>query len=278
MALNNISTEIAGDGSDPVATKLLRRDDKLALAATKRQATGTTGYRPLNQIVGTHQAYVAGILSTVSGTGADVIGHPWSSGPTVPGPFTLNWYGTVSQPIATTGTYATDNGGITLHPDSYIDVGSTLQGTTFTITLDANLGLGWTGNRWNAIWANEVYDTGRGIHCYWDSSTYVDIGSPNHEVEFATPNITDNQRRLYTFVVEDTTILFYINGSLIGSNNIPSFILPVGSNFYIGARHSGDGSGYTDSQGGTYFSLKVESAALTGQQVADAYTAWLATL
>ena len=79
MALNNISTEVAGDGSDPVATKLLRRDDKLALAATKRQASGTPGYRPLNQIIGTHQAYVAGVLSTVSGTNASVIGHPWSS-------------------------------------------------------------------------------------------------------------------------------------------------------------------------------------------------------
>lgn len=79
MALNNISTEVAGDGSDPVATKLLRRDDKLALAAAKRQAVGTPGYRPLNHITGTHQAYVAGVLSTVSGSNASVIGHPWSS-------------------------------------------------------------------------------------------------------------------------------------------------------------------------------------------------------
>ena len=78
MALNGISTEVAGDGSDPIATKLLRRNDKLALAATKRQAVGTPGFRPYNTIVGTHQAYVAGTLNTTSGTGSPAIGHPWT--------------------------------------------------------------------------------------------------------------------------------------------------------------------------------------------------------
>lgn len=94
MALNNISTEVAGDGSDPVATKLLRRNDKLALAATERQAVGTPGYRPLNHIVGTHQAYVAGTLTNVSGTDASVIGHPWSEG-SFSSPYTVRqWLGT----------------------------------------------------------------------------------------------------------------------------------------------------------------------------------------
>jgi len=44
MALNGISTEVAGDGSNPIATKVLRRTDKLNLAKTKRQSTGTNGY------------------------------------------------------------------------------------------------------------------------------------------------------------------------------------------------------------------------------------------
>ena len=82
MAANGISTEVSGDGSNPVATKLLRRDDKLALAAAKRQAVGTPGYRDYNTITGTHTAYVNGIngatLTTVSGTTAPTIAHPWS--------------------------------------------------------------------------------------------------------------------------------------------------------------------------------------------------------
>ena len=77
MAANGISTEIIP--GDHVATKLKRRADKLALAATKRQNVGTTGYRPLNKIVGTHQAYVNGELTTETGTASPSPGHPWST-------------------------------------------------------------------------------------------------------------------------------------------------------------------------------------------------------
>jgi hypothetical protein len=78
MSTNGISTKVAGNGSNPVATKILRRNDKLALAATKRSAVGTPGYRPLNSIVGTHVAYVGTSTSTVSGSASPVVGHPWS--------------------------------------------------------------------------------------------------------------------------------------------------------------------------------------------------------
>lgn len=79
MAQNGISTETAGN---PVATKILRRTDKLALAAAKRGTVGTPGYRPLNTIVGTHTAYVNGTggatTATLSGTASPTDGHPWS--------------------------------------------------------------------------------------------------------------------------------------------------------------------------------------------------------
>lgn len=84
MALNGISTEVAGDGSDPTATKILRRTDKLDLAQFKRSIPDTIGFRSLNQIEGTHLAYVNGIggssLQTLSGSTAPTIGHPWSLG------------------------------------------------------------------------------------------------------------------------------------------------------------------------------------------------------
>ena len=83
MALNGISTEVSGDGSDPVATKLKRRADKLALAAAKRSTVDTPGYRNLNAIAGSHPAYVNGVggatTSTESGTASPTGGHPWST-------------------------------------------------------------------------------------------------------------------------------------------------------------------------------------------------------
>lgn len=79
MALNGISTLISGDGSDPDANKLSRRDAKLALAATERQDVGNVGYRQYNTIVGVHDAYVNGNLNAnVSGTTSPTTGHPWS--------------------------------------------------------------------------------------------------------------------------------------------------------------------------------------------------------
>lgn len=80
MALNGISTEtvIVSGSIDPVATRLLRRDDKLELAQDKRQSTATYGYRVLNIITGTHIAYVSTTTSTlVSGTASPAVGHPW---------------------------------------------------------------------------------------------------------------------------------------------------------------------------------------------------------
>ena len=67
MAANGISTEKVTTGGvyDAAATKLKRRDDKLALAQTKRQLVGTVGYRPYN-------------VYTSPGTHSPTIGHPWT--------------------------------------------------------------------------------------------------------------------------------------------------------------------------------------------------------
>lgn len=79
MAINGISTLVSGDGSNPDANKLARRDAKLALAATERQDAGNVGFRQYNTIVGVHDAYVNGNLTaTVSGTASPTEGRPWS--------------------------------------------------------------------------------------------------------------------------------------------------------------------------------------------------------
>ena len=67
MAANGISTEVVAPGGvyNAAATKLKRRDDKLALAQTKRQLVGTVGYRPYN-------------VYTSPGTVSPAEGHPWT--------------------------------------------------------------------------------------------------------------------------------------------------------------------------------------------------------
>lgn len=77
MAANGISTETVGNPIDPVATKIKRREDKLALAADKK-ATPGIAYRPYNVISGTFEAYVMGTLQTLTGTNSPTDHHPWS--------------------------------------------------------------------------------------------------------------------------------------------------------------------------------------------------------
>lgn len=79
MSKNGISTQVAGNGSNPVATKILRRNAKLALAAGKRSTTNTPGYRTLNTISGSHTAYVGTSTATVSGTASPTVGRPWAT-------------------------------------------------------------------------------------------------------------------------------------------------------------------------------------------------------
>jgi len=62
MAANGISTEV---GANAAATKLKRKNDKLALAKAKRQAVGTNGYRQYNKYAS-------------PGTVAPAIGRPWT--------------------------------------------------------------------------------------------------------------------------------------------------------------------------------------------------------
>ena len=82
MAQNGISTEtvVVSGHIDPVATKIKRRTDKLALAQTKRQSSTSTWHRVLNIISGTHVAYVSTSTATISGTASPAVGHPWTLG------------------------------------------------------------------------------------------------------------------------------------------------------------------------------------------------------
>lgn len=78
MATNGISTTTS---TTAIATKVSRRELKLALAASKRATVNIPGYRELHTISGTHIAYVNGEngaqLEELSGSTSPIIGHPW---------------------------------------------------------------------------------------------------------------------------------------------------------------------------------------------------------
>lgn len=245
---------------------------KLNLSQLERQELGNS--RPTYDITELPTQYVGNEVVDNPNPDGLLLGRPWIiTGPT-PGAFILDWYGSVSYPVATTGTYTTTNGGITLDPDSYIDVGAGLTTGPFTITLDAALGLGWNGSSWDAILGNESYFAGTGFLCYISGGTSINVGPPNQGAEGTITDITDNVRRLYTFTYDGTTMSIYENGVLVGSNEPSSYTTPD-NNFYIGSRHGNDGgSGPSDSQGGTYYSVKVEPTPLDSTEVLNAYNAW----
>ena len=283
---------MAANGISSLPTKEERQLAKLELAKAKRQgkiitegggtwsASGSvdptaTAYRVRNEydINQLPTKYVDNDTYDNPNIGGLVVGRPWFELPTPPG--YVNWYGELNL-MSPIGTYTeVIGGGITLDPGSYIDVGASLNSTTFTITMDANLYQGWDSNTWNAVWANEIWNSGIGPVAYWSSDTTLIFGIPSDNITFNTPSISLDERRLYTFVMNGVSVAVYINGSLIDSGTLTVTPTIPSINFIVGGRHNNDGSvGTTDARGGTYYSVKVEGIAKTASQVLADYTVW----
>jgi len=173
MSQNGISTEVvhAGCGAvDPIATKIQRRTDKLALAQCTRGYT-TYGYRPLNQISGTHQAYVNGAcgpsLQTLSGTNSPAVGHPWSKVSSIDTVLTSPAeIGTLQQVAGI--TYVTSattfiNNGVATNPD-YGSIGFFLKSFTTATSNALNAALG------NPISAPGQFHSGV-FHAAWSTGS-----------------------------------------------------------------------------------------------------------
>ena len=254
MALNGIST---------LSTKQAKQEAKLALAAIKRAATGRRSNLDITQLPTQYSGN--DIIDNPNDNGL-VEGRPWLASP--PG-LPVNFYGTTSQ-FTPIGDYTIgEDGGIILAYDAYVDIGAPLNSSVFTITIDADLSTG-TGDYWNVIWGNESYFDNLGLFAYWGGSTAIVIGTPLLPVELTTPDITQPGRRLYTFVINDTDVSFYIDGALIGTGVTGSTTFP--NNLFIGGRHdNGGGNTAVDARGGTYYSVKVTDAVLTDEQVYNEY-------
>lgn len=152
MALNGISTATS---STSVATKIYRRELKLAEAAAKRASTSTYGYRVLNTITATHVAFVGTTTATIIGSASPTIGRPWSEALSVP-------------PVVSTG--------LILH----LDAGnSTSYAGTGTTWFDLSPS-GYDATLVGPTFASNSFDFD-GVNDYVDAGAITDIGSTSTE-------------------------------------------------------------------------------------------------
>ena len=183
-----------------------------------------------------------------------------------------------------TPTYVSNNGGgIRLNNSTassgtdYISLPYNISSSTATVELVASFS---PTSHWATVWGNEVYNTGAGYIAYMTSSTGITWGDGNGST---TTNITaSNSIRHWTFVIDSTNLLLYLNGSQLGSTIVitaqTSFAT---SDFYFGARHQNAGGGpATDKMNNStaanypvFYQMRVYNKALNAAEVTQNYTA-----
>lgn len=190
----------------------------------------------------------------------------------------VNWYG-VNYSFVPTGSYSVAGTGVNLPSGSYVNLARNLQGTTFTVTVDANLDT--AGAPWVVLWGNERYSFNDGYIMYWVGTTSAQLGIlQTRTLTSVTPSITSMGRRVYTSVVDGLNVAFYINGILINSGTLTGSPTTIPNNyFYVGARHANSGAmgSVNDAKGGIYYSVKVQGSALDATAVLNEYNAIAAT-
>lgn len=169
-------------------------------------------------------------------------------------------------------SYVSDNtGGIVLDADrsGYISIPTIIISKTFTMSIVADLNF---QNAWATLWGNDSYQSNIGYLAYFNSTTMMNIGSPQSPLQISTPDITTLGRSLYDVVVDDTTTYFYINGALIGSGMFTQPADFASLNTYIGARHQNDGSDQAiDGLPGTFYRIKLVGTALDQTAITAQY-------
>jgi hypothetical protein len=126
---------------------------------------------------------------------------------------------------------------------------------------------------WASIWGNESYSTGGGYFAYMSPATSINFGTP-----YGTTNKTitaSNAIRHWTFVIDGTSALLYLNGSQVGTTGtITDQTIFTNNSFYFGARHSNGGGGHTDVMNNSnaanqpvFYQMKVYDKALSSSEV-----------
>ena len=162
-----------------------------------------------------------------------------------------------------------DNGGT-----DYISVPYNIASSTVTVEVVASFN---PTSFWGAIWSNEIYDTNGGYLAYVPGSTDISYGISNSET--AVTITESNSIRHWIFVINGTQASLFLNGSQIGTTaTINNQTLFATNDFYFGARHLNDGTGFTDTMNNTvfypvFYQMRVYNKALSGAEITQNYNA-----
>jgi len=172
-------------------------------------------------------------------------------------------------------------GGIKLNNDNlngtdYIIVPYNINTSTVTVEVIASFN---PTSFWGVIWGNEFYNSDAGYFAYMDSSTTINYGKPTSE---SSKTITaSNAVRQWIFVINGTQHSLYLNGSQFGTTDTVNIqTLFTSNNFYFGARHNNEGTGFVDTMNNSnsadypvFYQMRVYNKALSGSEITQNYNA-----
>jgi large repetitive protein len=181
-----------------------------------------------------------------------------------------------------TPTYLSNNGGgIRLNNENtsgtdYISVPYNIASNTVTVEVVASFN---PTSFWGTIWGNENYNANGGYLAYLNSSTEIGYGIPNGET-LATITAS-NAIRHWIFVINGTQISLFLNGSQVGTTDtIGNQTLFATGDFYFGARHLNNGTGFSDTINNSnsadypvFYQMRVYNRALSGAEITQNYNA-----
>ena len=180
-------------------------------------------------------------------------------------------------------SYVSNNGGgiklnnVNYAGTDYISVPYNFTGSTITVEIVASFS---PTMFWATIWGNETYNSNAGYYAYMGSSTNMTWGRPPGTV--SSTITASNSIRHWTWVINGTQYLLYLNGTQLGTTTTSS---PAQSSFttnnlYFGARHTNAGTGATDkinNSNSTYqpvfYQMRVYNKALSGSEVTQNFNA-----
>ena len=183
-------------------------------------------------------------------------------------------------------SYVSNNGGgirlnnADANGTDYISVPYNIDSNTVTVEVVASFN---PTSFWGVIWGNEIFNTSGGYLAYMYSSETISFGVPDNE---ANKSITaSNAIRHWIFVIEPYTTIgqasLFLNGSQVGTTDIISNQSTFATgDFYFGARHSNDGTGFGDTMNNSnsadypvFYQMRVYNKALSGAEITQNYNA-----
>ena len=179
-----------------------------------------------------------------------------------------------------TPTYVSNNGGgIRLNNASstgndYISVPYNISTTTATVEIVASFN---PTAYWATIWGNENYNAGSGHMAYMTSSTSINWGKTG---SISSTITASNSIRHWTFVINGSSALLYLNGSQLGTTGSLGTAQTsyVTTEFLFGARHTNAGTGATDKLNNStaanypvFYQMRIYNTALSAADVTQNY-------